>query len=98
MNLTVHSRAFIAPTSAGYVCRNYVCYCVHLVDIGTHYNRSLTMSQTVTLKLDDAVYQKFKGLAAHVNRPLSNFIQTAALRFVEEHEVVDEYEMAEIKA
>lgn len=56
------------------------------------------MSQTVTLKLDDAVYQKFKGLAAHVNRPLSNFIQTAALRFVEEHEVVDEYEMAEIKA
>ncbi len=55
------------------------------------------MSQTVTLRLDDAVYQKFKGLALHDNRPLSNFIQTAALRFVEEHELVDEYEMTEIR-
>ena len=55
------------------------------------------MSRTVTLRLDDAVYQKFKGLAIDDNRPLSNFIQTAALRFVEEHEVVDEFEMAEIK-
>ena len=55
------------------------------------------MSQTVTLRLDDAVYQKFKGLAVHDNRPLSNFIQTAALRFVEERELVDEFEMAEIR-
>jgi len=55
------------------------------------------MSQTVTLRLDDAVYEKFKGLAVHDNRPLSNFIQTAALRFVEEHELVDEYEMTEIR-
>ena len=55
------------------------------------------MSQTVTLRLDDSIYQKFKGLATHDNRPLSNYIQTAALRFVEEHEGVDEFEMAEIK-
>ncbi|MDP6629545.1 MAG: CopG family transcriptional regulator [Kiritimatiellia bacterium] len=55
------------------------------------------MSQTVTLRLDDTVYQRFKGLALHDNRPLSNFIQTAALRFVEEHELVDEFEMSEIK-
>lgn len=55
------------------------------------------MSQTVTLRLDDTIYQKFKGLAMHDNRPLSNFIQTAALRFVEEHELVDEFEMAEIR-
>ena len=55
------------------------------------------MSQTVTLRLDDGVYQKFRGLAINDNRPLSNFIQTAALRFIEEHEVVDEFEMAEIR-
>ena len=54
------------------------------------------MSQTVTLRLEDSVYQKFKGLATHDNRPLSNYIQTAALRFIEEHEFVDEFEMAEI--
>ena len=55
------------------------------------------MSKTVTLRLDEEVYQKFRDLAVHDNRPLSNFIETAALRFVEEHEVVDEFEMAEIR-
>jgi len=55
------------------------------------------MSKTVTLRLNDEVYKKFRGLAEHDNRPLSNFIETAALRFIEEHEYVDEFEMAEIK-
>ena len=55
------------------------------------------MSKTVTLRLDDKVYKKFRDMANHDNRPLSNFIKTAVLRFVEEHEYVDEFEMAEIK-
>ena len=55
------------------------------------------MSKTVTLRLDDEVYRRFRALAARDNRPLSNFIETAALRFVEEHEYVDEFEMAEIR-
>ena len=55
------------------------------------------MSKTVTLRLDEKVYKRFRGMATHDNRPLSNFIETAALRFVEEHEYVDEFEMAEIK-
>jgi len=55
------------------------------------------MSKTVTLRLDDKVYKRFRGLAEHDNRPLSNFIETAALRFIEEHEYVDEFEMAEIR-
>ncbi|MBU0479187.1 CopG family transcriptional regulator [bacterium] len=55
------------------------------------------MSKTVTLRLDDKIYQRFRGMAINDNRPLSNFIETAALRFVEEHEYVDEFEMAEIK-
>lgn len=54
------------------------------------------MSKTVTLRLDDDVYNRFKGLAKDDNRPLSNYIETAALRYVEEHEYVDEYEMHEI--
>ena len=56
------------------------------------------MSKTVTLRLDEKVYRKFRGLAEHDNRPISNFIETAALRFIEEHEYVDEFEMAEIKS
>ena len=55
------------------------------------------MSKTVTLRLEDKVYRKFRGMATHDNRPLSNFIETAALRFVEEHEYMDEFEIAEIK-
>ncbi len=55
------------------------------------------MSKTVTLRLDDEVYKRFRGLAEHDNRSLSNFIETAALRFIEEHEYVDEFEMGEIK-
>jgi len=55
------------------------------------------MSKTVTLRMDEKVYNRFRGLAQHDNRPLSNFIETAALRFVEEHEYVDEFEMAEIR-
>jgi predicted transcriptional regulator len=55
------------------------------------------MSKTITLRLDDAVYQRFRGLAEQDNRPLSNFIETAALRFVEEHEWANEFELAEIR-
>lgn len=54
------------------------------------------MSKTVTLRLDDNIYQRFLLLAKQDNRPLSNFIETAALRFVEGEEVVDEFEMDEI--
>lgn len=56
------------------------------------------MSKTVTLRLDEKVYRKFRGLAKNDNRPISNFIETAALRFVDSGEFVDEFEMAEIKS
>ena len=55
------------------------------------------MSKTVTLRLDEAVYSKLRSWAKRDNRPLSNFIETAALRFIEAHEVVDDFEMAEIE-
>lgn len=56
------------------------------------------MSKTVTLRLDESVYHRFKQLAEADNRPLSNYIETAALRYAEEHGYVDEFEMAEIRA
>jgi predicted transcriptional regulator len=55
------------------------------------------MSKTVTLRLSDDVYRRFKSLAEDDNRPLSNFIETAALRFVDEHLYADEFEMAAIR-
>ena len=56
------------------------------------------MSTTVTLRLDEEVYRKFRSMADSDNRPLSNFIETAVLRFLEEREYAGEFEMAEIKA
>lgn len=55
------------------------------------------MSKTVTLRLDEPVYQLFKGVAERENRPISNFIETAVMRFVRDYETVDEFEMAEIR-
>ena len=55
------------------------------------------MSKTITLRLDEGVYRKFRELAAQDNRPMSNFIETAALRFVESEQFADEFEMEEIR-
>lgn len=55
------------------------------------------MSKTLTLRLDEPVYQLFKTVAERENRPISNFIETAVIRFVQEYETADEFEMAEIR-
>ena len=55
------------------------------------------MSKTVTLRLNDRIYKLFRNLAESENRPLSNFIETSVLRFIENNQFVDEYEMAEIR-
>ena len=55
------------------------------------------MSKTVTLRLSDDIYQLFRQSAENDNRPLSNFIETAAKRFIEQSNLVDESEMAEIR-
>ncbi len=56
------------------------------------------MSKTVTLRLDERVYRRFQALARQDNRPMSNFIETAALRYIESEQWVDEFEMDEIRA
>ena len=55
------------------------------------------MPKIVTLRLDEPVYRLFRDVAERENRPISNFIETAVMRFVREHETVDEFEMAEIR-
>jgi predicted transcriptional regulator len=55
------------------------------------------MSKTVTLRLPDETYQQFRALAERENRPLSNFIETAALRHIEAEQFTDEFEMEEIR-
>ena len=54
------------------------------------------MAKTVTLRIDDKLLERFKTHAKEENRTLSNFIETAALRYVENVELIDEFEMKEI--
>ncbi len=56
------------------------------------------MSKTVTLRLNDDTYAKFRAFAESDNRSLSNFIETSALRYISENEYIDEFEMAEINS
>lgn len=55
------------------------------------------MSRIVTLRLPDETYKQFRTLAERENRPLSNFIETAAMRYVETEQFADEFEMEEIR-
>ncbi len=54
------------------------------------------MSKIVTLRLDDDAYREFREAAAAENRPLSNLIETAALRRIREERFVDDAEMSDI--
>ena len=55
------------------------------------------MSKTITLRLSEENYKKYKILADRDNRPISNFIETAVKRFIEHNIYVDEFEMEEIR-
>lgn len=55
------------------------------------------MSRTVTLRLKDSVYERLRGHAERESRSLSNFIETAVLRYLEQVEHIDELEMEEIR-
>ena len=54
------------------------------------------MAKTVTLRLEDGVYEEFLKAAKAERRPLSNLIETAALQRIREQQFVDDSEMAEI--
>ena len=54
------------------------------------------MPKTVTLRLDNEVYEELREAAAAERRPLANLIETAALAKVREEQFVDDAEMAQI--
>jgi len=54
------------------------------------------MTKTITLRLQENKYQRFKQLAECDNRSISNFIENAASRFIEEEEYLDDFENDEI--
>ncbi len=54
------------------------------------------MSKTITIRLDDPVYQMFKTAAEGQHRTLSNFIEWATLSYLTNETFVSDEEMDEI--
>lgn len=54
------------------------------------------MSKTISLRVDDSLYQTLKAHAKAENRSISNFIETATIKYLEEVDYADEFEMENI--
>ncbi len=55
------------------------------------------MSKVITLRLKDSLYRRLRQLAEEENRSLSNFVETALMKYLEEYQYVDLWEMKEIE-
>jgi hypothetical protein len=56
------------------------------------------MAKTITVRIDDTVYDLFKKAADGQKRTISNFIEFAALNYIVSDSAVDDNEMKEILA
>lgn len=56
------------------------------------------MPKTLTLRVDEETYAAFVKHAKAENRSVANFIENAVKTHIQEHEFVDDVEMAEILA
>ena len=56
------------------------------------------MPKTVTIRLDDDVYEEFVARAKRERRSLGKFIENAALQYAKESEFTDDEEMEAIMA
>ena len=54
------------------------------------------MAKTITLRVDDSIYNTLKRAAAGDRRTISNFIEYAAINYIFSNNYVDDAEMNEI--
>lgn len=54
------------------------------------------MTKTVSLRIDEELYNALKIHAQAENRSISNFIETATMRYLDEVEYADDFEMESI--
>ena len=54
------------------------------------------MSKTITIRIDDAVYEMFKKAAEGARRSISNFVEVATLAYLTDDIYVSDNEMDEI--
>jgi hypothetical protein len=54
------------------------------------------MTKMVTMRIDESTLEKFNQFAKIENRSLSNFIETATLKYITDIEFADNFEMKDI--
>jgi len=54
------------------------------------------MAKTITMRVDDNIYNTLKRAAEGDRRTISNFIENAAINFIFANNIVDDNEMNEI--
>ncbi len=54
------------------------------------------MAKIITMRIDETILDKFSQFAKIENRSLSNFIETATLKYINDIEYVDDFEMKDI--
>jgi hypothetical protein len=55
------------------------------------------MNKTITIRIEEGVYEQFKEYAAIERRSIANSIETLALTKLYESSVIDSFEMEEIQ-
>ena len=55
------------------------------------------MSKTISLRVNDDLYESLREHAEAENRSISNFIETAAIKYIAEVDYVDDFEMQSIR-
>jgi predicted transcriptional regulator len=59
-------------------------------------NGGAVVSKTITVRLDDNIYEIFKKAAEGQKRTISNYIEFATLNYTVNESIVDDEEMQEI--
>lgn len=54
------------------------------------------MAKTITVRIDDTVYDMFKKAADGQKRTISNYIEYATINYIVSETIVDDSEMSEI--
>ena len=54
------------------------------------------MAKTITLRVDDTIYETLKRAADGDRRTISNFIENATINYIFNNNIVDDAEMKEI--
>lgn len=66
--------------------------------MNTFEDKRCAMSKTITVRLDDTVYEMFKKAAEGQKRTISNYVEYATLNYTVNEAIVDDAEMTEIMA